>query len=549
MEGKNLTLQSSKSPITFIESFGERIMLTRVGDDTAFSSKKLQDVSDWDFERELVKFVLQRAMRQVPTGVDLDEEVALHSHRAEEWINQIRENKQSFITVKLSNGTNATATINSQEVQVLRIQDRELTERVVEHVQTDSEVYLIGDLLLQSELKALLIHRNYTVHTLTDEEAARYALRGIKNHLDKQEKNEPVLVEETLIKEAIPQFLVYQYFLPKKIWTAHTNSQNWNQETVDKVVKQNGLEVLPSLEILLNQAQEQAKDELLSTEQMKSLRIKARELDISESEFEQRLLAAGIRVLPLRELLETNVDRRKVGRFFPSEYYPQLLAVAEQNGFSEKELKIFFRQRNLKLQTREEILDFELQDRLKGKMLSQEQFKEILEVGDKLHYSKSDIEILLDKRKIKLSKQKGVGIFLIAGIVFAVLAIGIILATQIPNSPISFSSSDSTEQKQEFNNDKIENPELLIGKYAGTVFHTELNKLKNSRIEILAVREENGEYIFTYSIPQDRFTTWKGTINMEEKTIDFMPPPNARHKVDKYRFYRKKLQRRRWNSS
>ncbi len=398
VEGKKLTLQASKSLLTFIDSFGERIMLTSIGEDnsTGFSSKKLQDVSDWDFERELVKFVLQRAMRQIPTGVDLDEEVALHSHRAEEWINQIREEKQNFITVKLSNGTNATATINSQEVQLLRIQDRELTERVVENTQTDSEVYLIGDLLLQSELKALLIHRHYTVHTLTDEEASRYVLRGVKNYLDKQEKDEPILVEETLIKEAIPQFLVYQYFLPKKIWNTYVNSQNWNQETVDKIVKQNGLEVLPSLEILLNQAQEQAKDGLLSTEQMKNLRIKARELEISESEFEQRLQAASIRVLPLRELLETHVERRKVGRFFPSEYYPQLLAVAEQNGFSEKELTIFFRQRNLKLQTREEILDLELQDRLKGKMLSQEHFKEILEVGDRLHYSKSDIEILLD---------------------------------------------------------------------------------------------------------------------------------------------------------
>jgi len=342
-----------------------------------------------------------------------------------------------------------------------------------------------------------------------------------------------------LIKEAIPQFLVYQYFLPKKRWSSHVSSQNWNQETVDKVVKQNGLEVLPALEILLNQAQEQAKDELLSTEQMKSLRIKARELDISENEFEQRLQAAGIRVLPLRELLETNVERRKVGRFFPSEYYPQLLAVAEQNGFSEKELNIFFRQRNLKLQTREEILDLELQDRLKGKILSQEHFQEILEVGDKLHYSKSDIEILLDNRKIKVSKPKGIGVFLIAGIVFAVLAVGIILATQIPNSPISFSTSNSTETKKEFSSDKIENLEVLIGKYAGTVFHTELNRIKNSRIEILAVREENGEYVFTYSIPQDRFTTWKGKINLEEKTIDFMPPENARHRVGKYRFYRK----------
>ncbi|AFM05383.1 hypothetical protein Fleli_3042 [Bernardetia litoralis DSM 6794] len=541
VEGKNLTLQASKSPLTFIESFGERIRLTRVGENntTSFTSKKLQDVSDWDFERELVKFVLQRAMRQVPTGVDLDEEVALHSHRAEEWLNQIREEKQSFITVRLSNGTSATATINSQEVQLLRIQDRELAERVVEHTQTDSEIYLVGDLLLQSELKSLLVHRHYTIHTLNDEEATRYVLRGIKNHLDKQEKNEPVLVEETLIKEAIPQFLVYQYFLPKKIWNAHVNSQNWNQETVDKVVKKNALEVLPSLEILLNQAQELAKDELLSTEQMKSLRIKARELEISEDEFEQRLKAAGIRVLPLRELLETNVERRKVGRFFPSEYYPQLLAVAEQNGFSEKELNIFFRQRNLKLQTREEILDFELQDRLKGKILSQENFKEILDVGDKLHYSKSDIEILLDKRKIKLSKPKGIGIFLIAGIIFAVLALGIILALQTPNLSFSFSNTDSNEIKKEFSNDKIENLEELIGKYAGTVFHTELNKVKNSRIEILAVREENGEYIFTYSIPQDRFTTWKGKINLEEKIIDFMPPENARHRVNKYRFYRK----------
>jgi hypothetical protein len=541
VEGKNLTLQVSKSPLTFIESFGERIMLTSIGQESATSvyNKKLQDVSDWDFERELVKFVLQRAMRQVPTSVDLDEEVALHSHRAEEWLNQIREEKQSFITVRLSNGTSATATITSQEVQLLRIQDRELAEKVVDHTKTDSEVYLIGDLLLQSELKALLIHRHYTIHTLTDEEAARYVLRGIKNHLDSQERNEPVLVEETLIKEAIPQFLVYQYFLPKKIWTAHVSSQNWNQETVDKIVKQNGLEVLPALEILLNQAQELAKDELLSTEQMKSLRIKARELDISESEFEQCLQAAGIRVLPLRELLETNVERRKVGRFFPSEYYPQLLAVAEQNGFSEKELTIFFRQRNLKLQTREEILDLELQDRLKGKMLSQEHFKEILEVGDKIHYSKSDIEILLDNRKIKISKPKGVGVFLIAGIIFAVLAVGIILALQIPNSPFSLSSSSSTEIEKEFSSDKIENPEQLIGKYAGIVFHTELNRIKNSRIEILAVREENGEYIFTYSIPQDRFTTWKGKINLEEKTIDFMPPENARHRVEKYRFYRK----------
>lgn len=541
VEGKNLTLQASKTPITFIESFGERIMLTSFGENNmaGFANKKLQDVSDWDFERELVKFVLQRAMRQVPTGVDLDEEMALHSHRAEQWLNQIREEKQSFITIKLSNGTNATATINSHEVQLLRIQDRELAEKVAENTKTDSEIYLIGDLLLQSELKTLLTHKQYIVHTLVDEEATRYILRGIKSHLDRQEKDEPILVEETLIKEAIPQFLVYQYFLPKKVWTAHVNSQHWNQETVDKVVKQNGLEVLPALEILLNQAQELAKDGLLSTEQMKSLRIKARELDISESEFEQRLLAAGIRVLPLRELLETNVERRKVGRFFPSEYYPQLLAVAEQNGFSEKELTIFFRQRNLKLQTREEILDLELQDRLKGKILSQENFKEILDVGDKLHYSKSDIEILLDKRKIKLSKPKGVGVFLIAGIVFAVLAVGIILALQLPNSPFSFSSLGSTEEKKEFSSDKIENPEQLIGKYAGTVFHTELNKLKNSRVEILAVREENGEYIFTYSIPQDRFTTWKGKINLEEKTIDFMPPENARHRVEKYRFYRK----------
>lgn len=541
VEGKNLALQASKTPITFIESFGERIMLTSFGENNiaGFANKKLQDVSDWDFERELVKFVLQRAMRQVPTGVDLDEEMALHSHRAEEWLNQIRDEKQSFITIKLSNGTNATATINSHEVQLLRIQDRELAEKVAENTKTDSEIYLIGDLLLQSELRTLLIHKQYTVHTLTDEDATRYILKGIKSHLDKQEKDEPILVEETLIKEAIPEFLVYQYFLPKKVWTAHVNSQNWNQETVDKVIKQNGLQVLPALEILLNQAQELAKDGLLSTEQMKSLRIKARELDISESEFEQRLLAAGIRVLPLRELLETNVERRKVGRFFPSEYYPQLLAVAEQNGFSEKELTIFFRQRNLKLQTREEILDLELQDRLKGKILSQEHFKEILDVGDKLHYSKSDIEILLDKRKIKLSKPKGVGVFLIAGIVFAVLAVAVILATQFPNSPFSFSSLGSSQEKKEFSSDKIENPEQLIGKYAGTVFHTELNKLKNSKIEILAVREENGEYIFTYSIPQDRFTTWKGKINLEEKTIDFMPPENARHRVEKYRFYRK----------
>ncbi len=541
VEGKNLKLQASKSSLTFIESFGERIMLTQIGDDTnsGFTTKRLQDVSDWDFERELVKFVLQKAMRQVPTGVDLDEEVALHSHRAEEWIDKIREEKQSFITVRLSNGTSATATITSQEVQLLRIQDRELAEKVVEYTPTDSEIYLIGDLLLHSELKALLIHRHYTIHTLTDDEASRYVLRGIKNYLDKQEKDEPILVEETLIKEAIPQFLVYQYFLPKKIWNSYVNSQNWNQETVDKVVKQNGLEVLPSLEILLGQAQELAKDELLSTEQMKSLRIKARELDISETEFEQRLQAAAIRVLPLRELLETHVDRRKVGRFFPNEYYPQLLAVAEQNGFSEKELSIFFRQRNLKLQTREEILDFELQDRLKGKMLSQQSFQEILGVGDKLHYSKSDIEILLDNRKIKISKPKGVGIFLIAGILFAVLAVAIILAINIPNSPLSFSSTDSAQTEKEFISDKIENPEQLIGKYAGLVFHTELNKLKNSRIEILAVRQENGEYIFTYSIPQDRFTTWKGKINLEEKTIDFMPPENARHRVEKYRFYRK----------
>jgi hypothetical protein len=215
------------------------------------------------------------------------------------------------------------------------------------------------------------------------------------------------------------------------------------------------------------------------------------------------------------------------------------LAVAEQNGFSEKELNIFFRQRNLKLQTREEILDLELQDRLKGKMLSQEHFQEILEVGNKIHYSKSDIEILLDNRKIKISKPKGVGVFLIAGIVFAVLAVGIILVTQIPNSPISFSKTNSTEIKKEFSSDKIENLEDLIGKYTGTVFHTELNRIKNSRLEILAVREENGEYIFTYSIPQDRFTTWKGKINLEEKTIDFMPPENARHRVGKYRFYRK----------
>jgi hypothetical protein len=184
-------------------------------------------------------------------------------------------------------------------------------------------------------------------------------------------------------------------------------------------------------------------------------------------------------------------------------------------------------------------LDCELQDRLKGKMLSQEHFKEILEVGDKLYYSKSDIEVLLDNRKIKVSKPKGVGVFLIAGIVFAVLAVGIILVTQIPNSPFSFSNSSSTETKKEFSSDKIENPEELIGKYTGTVFHTELNRIKNSRLEILAVREENGEYIFTYSIPQDRFTTWKGKINLEEKTIDFMPPENARHRVEKYRFYRK----------
>lgn len=541
VDGKNLALQASKSPITFIDSFGERIMLTCVGDknEKQHTTKKLQDVSDWDFGRELVKFVLQRAMRQLPIEIDLDEEVALHSHRAEEWLNQIREEKQSFITIRLSNGTSATATISSQEVQLLRIQDRELAEKVAENTEIDSEIYLIGDLILHSELKAILIHRNYTIHTLTNEEATRYILRGIKNYLDKQEKNEPVLLEETLIKEAIPQFLVYQYFLPKKIWTAHVNSQNWNQETVDKVIKQNSLEVLPALEILLSQAQELAKDELLSTEQMKGLRIKARELDISEAEFEQRLQVAGIRVLPLRELLETNVERRKVGRFFPSEYYPQLLAVAEQNGFSEKELTVFFRQRNLKLQTREEILDYELQDRLKGKMLSQEHFKEILEVGNKLHYSKSDIEILLDNRKIKISKPKGVGIFLIVGIVFAVLAVAIILIMQIPNSPFSFSNTNSIEEKKEFTSDKIENPEQLIGKYAGLVFHTELNKLKNSRLEILAVREENGEYIFTYSIPQDRFTTWKGKINLEEKTIDFMPPENARHKVGNYRFYRK----------
>ena len=541
VEGKNLTLQASKEPLTFIESFGERITLTRIGEDDSagFSSKKLQDVSDWDFERELVKFVLQRAMRQVPTGVDVDEEVALHSHRAEEWLNQIREERQSFITVKLSNGTNATATINSQEVQLLRSQEQELTERVIEHTETNSEIYLVGDLLLQSELKALLIHRHYTLHTLTDQEASQYVLRGMKIHLDKHEKDEPVLVEETLIKEAIPRFLVYQHFLPKKIWSAYVSSQNWNQERVDEVVEQNGLKVIAALEILLNQAQEQAEDELLSTEQMKSLRVKARELDISETEFEQRLVAANIRVLPLRELLETNVERRKVGRFFPSEYYPQLLAVAEQNGFSEKELTIFFRQRNLKLQTREEILDLELQDRLKGKILSQEHFKEILEVGDKLHYSKSDIEVLLDNRKIKISKQKGIGVFLIVGIIFAVLAVGVILILQIPNLSFSTFNTDSGEVKKDFSNDKIEDPEELIGKYAGTVFHTELNRIKNSRIEILAVREENGEYVFTYSIPQDRFTTWKGKINVEEKTIDFMPPENARHKVEKYRFYRK----------
>ncbi|WP_291722564.1 hypothetical protein [Bernardetia sp.] len=538
IDGKNLRLQASKSPLTFIESFGERIMLTRTEDST-FIQNKLQDVSDWDFERELVKFVLQRAMRQVPTGVDLDEQVALHSHRAEEWLNQIREEKQSFITVRLSNGTSATATINSQEVELLRIQSRELSERVVEHAPNDSEIYLIGDLILQSELKALLTHKGYIVHTLTDEEATRFALRGMKSYLDKQEKDEPMVVEETLIKEAIPEFLVYQYYLPKKIWTLHINSQDWNQETVDKVIKQNGLEVLPALDILLQHAQELAKDGLLSTDQMKNLRLKARELDISEAELEQRLQTVGIRVLPLRELLETNVDRRKVGRFFPSEYYPQLLAVAEQNGFSEKELNIFFRQRNLKLQTREEILDFELQDRLKGKMLSQEQFQEILEVGDKLHYSKSDIEILLDKRKIKISKPKGIGAFLVAGIIFAVLAVGIILMTQIPNSPISFPSMSSKTKQEDFSSDKIENVEQLIGKYAGTVYHTELQRVKNSRIEILAVREENGEYIFTYSIPQDRFTTWKGKINLEEKIIDFMPPENARHRVTKYRFYRK----------
>ncbi|WP_338765236.1 hypothetical protein WAF17_01225 [Bernardetia sp. ABR2-2B] len=541
IEGKNLKLQASKSSLTFIESFGERIMLTQAEGALSLdiTEKKLQDISDWDFERELVKFVLQKAMKQVPTGVDMDEEVALHSHRAEEWLNQIRDEKQSFITVRLSNGTRATATIVSQEVQLLRIQDRELAEKVAEHTKTDSEVYLVGDLLLQSELKALLIHRNYTVHTLTDDEASRYILRGIKGYLDKQEKDEPILVEETLIKEAIPEFLIYQYFLPKKIWNSHVSSQNWNQETVDKVIKKNGLEILPSLEILLGQAQKLAKDELLSTEQMKGLRIKARELDISENEFEQRLKTAGIRVLPLRELLETNVDRRKVGRFFPSEYYPQLLAVAEQNGFSERELSIFFRQRNLKLQTREEILDFELQDRLKGKMLSQESFQEILEVGDKLHYSKSDIEILLDNRKIKIRKPKGVGAFLVAGILFAVLAIAIILVITIPKSTFSFSNTDSSQEEKTFISDKVENPEQLIGKYAGLVFHTELNKLKNSRIEILAVREENGEYIFTYSIPQDRFTTWKGKINIEEKTIDFMPPENARHRVEKYRFYRK----------
>ncbi len=542
IEGKNLTLQISKSPLAFIDSFGERIMLTAIENNNKKNqtvTKKIQDVSDWDFEKELVKFVLQRAMRQLPTSVDLDEEVALHSHRAEEWLNQMREEKQSFITVRLSNGTSATAIISSQEVELLRIQNRELTERIVENISKDSEIYLIGNLLLQAEVKALLIHRQYTIHTFTDQEATRYILKGIKNHLDKQETNEPVLVEETLIKEAIPHFLIYQYFLPKRKWNLYINSQNWNQETVAKVVKENGLKVMPALEILLNQAQEMAKDELLSTEQMKNLRTKARELGISESEFEQRLKAASIRILPLRELLETNVERRKVGRFFPSEYYPQLSAVAEQNGFSEKELSIFFRQRNLKLQTREEILDFELQERLKGRMLSQEHFKEILELGDKIHYSKSDIEILLDKRKIKITKPKGIGIFLIAGIVFAVLAIGIILATQIPNSPFSFSKSNLSQTQEESSNQEVENLEELIGKYSGTVFHTELNRIKNSRMEILAVREEDGQYIFTYSIPQDRFTTWKGKIDIEEKIIDFMPPPNARHRVEKYKFYKK----------